>query len=191
MAEAKLCFSYLRDNYTFRQCSSPRKCLTDGCYSSHNILPHGAEKIFPFKPSNNNNNNSRSNAVTSRPTTGQQQASKTTTLPFVTDVRGLLQVAELKHTNSSESSTRALVLCDSACRNSWMFDSFAARLGLQGTVLKFTLKGINAEEIINSKVFQLAVTAHKYQDFELFNVRPYVREKLNVGFNIIDVKSKR
>ena len=132
---------------------------------------------------------SKSNAGTSRPSTGQQQPSKTTTLSSVTDVKGLLQVTELKLTNSSGTSTTALVLCDTACSNSWVYDSLAARLGLQGTALKLTIKGINTEDLIDTKVVQLTVTPHEDQDFEAFTVRPYVRETLNVGSDIIDVKS--
>ena len=107
----------------------------------------------------------------------------------VTDVKSLLQVTELKLTNSSGSSTTALVLCDTAWSNSWVSDSLAARLGLQGTAIKLTVKGINTEELIDTKVVQLTVTPHKDQDFEAFTVRPYVRETLNVGSDIIDVKS--
>ena len=103
----------------FRQCPSPRKCRKDGCNSSHNTLLHGAEKVFPAKPSTNNNINTlKSNTSTSRPTTGQQQPSKTTTLSSVTDVKGLLQVTELKLTNSSGTSTTASALCDTARSNS-------------------------------------------------------------------------
>ena len=68
-----------------------------------------------------------------------------------------------------------------------MSDSLAARLGLQGTELKLTVKGINTEELIDTKLAQLTVTPHKDQDFDAFNVRPYVRETFNVGPDIIDV----
>ena len=160
VAEAKLCFSCLRDKHMFRQCPSPRKCRKDGCKISHNTLHHGAERVFPAKPSTNNNiNTSKSNAGTSRPSTGQQQLSKTTTLSSVTDVKGLLQVTELKLTNSSGTSNTALVLCDTACSNSWVSDSLAARLGLQGTALKLTVKGIKTEELIDTKVVQLTDTS--------------------------------
>ena len=47
VAEAKLCFSCLRDKHMFRQCPSPRKCRKDGSNSSHNTLLHGAERVFP------------------------------------------------------------------------------------------------------------------------------------------------
>ena len=188
VAEAKLFFSCLQDKHIFRQCKSPRKCRKDGCNSSHNTLLHGAERVFPAKPSTNNNfNTSKSNAGTSRLYTGQQQPSKTTTLSSVTDVKGLLQV--LKLTNSSVTSTTAFVLCDTACSNSWVSDSLADRLGLQGTALKLNVKGINTEELIDTKVVQLTVTPHKNQDFEAFTVRLYVRETLNVGSDIIVVKS--
>ena len=124
------------------------------------ITLHGAERVFPAKPSTNNNiDTSKSNAGTSRQSTAQQQPSKTTTLSSVTDVKGLLQVTELKVTNSSGTSTTALVLCDTACSNSWVSDSLAARLGLQGTALKLTVKGINTEELIDAKVVQLTDTS--------------------------------
>ena len=63
------------------------------------------------------------------------------------------------------------------------------RIGLQGTALKLTVKGINTEKLIDTKVVQLTVTLYEDQDFEAFTVRPYVRETLNVGSDIIDVKS--
>ena len=107
----------------------------------------------------------------------------------MTDVKGLLQVTELRLTNSSGTSTRALVLCDTACSNSCVSLNLAARLGLQCTASKLTVKGINTEDLIDTKAVQLTVTPHKDQDFEAFTVRPYVRGKLNVGSNIIDVKS--
>ena len=132
VAEAKLCVSCLRDKHIFMQCPIPRKCRKDGCNSSHNILLHGTERVSPAKPSTNNIIDTlKLNAGTSRPSTGQQQPGKTTTLSSVTNVKGLLQVTELKLTNSSGTSTTALVLCDTGCSNSWVSDSLAARLGLQ------------------------------------------------------------
>ena len=154
VAEAKLCFSCLRDKHMFRQCTSARKCGKDGCNSSHNTVLHGGERVSPAKPSKNNNiNTSKSNAGTSRPTTGQQQPSRTTTLSSVTDVKGLLQVMVLKLTNSSGKKTTAFVLCDTACSISWLSDSLAARLGLQNIALKLTVKCINTEELIDTKWF--------------------------------------
>ena len=77
VAEAKRCFSCLRDKDMFRQCKSPRKCRKDGCNSSHNTLLYKAERVFAAKPSINNNiNTSNSKASTSRPATSQQQQAK-------------------------------------------------------------------------------------------------------------------
>ena len=143
--------------YIFRQCKNPRKCRKYGFNNSHNALLHGAERVFPAKPSNDNINNSKSNADTSTPNTGQQQPSKTTTLSSVTIVKRHLQVTELKLTISSGFSTMALVLCDNACSNFWVSDGLAARLGLQGTAFKLTVKGINTEKTIDTKDLQLTL----------------------------------
>ena len=201
VVEAKLCFLCLLDKHTFRHCPIPPKSEKDGCNSSYNTLVHGAEKILPAKPSNNIINNSKSKAGTSRPITGQKQLSKTTSLSSVTGVKGLLQVTELKNTKSFGTSTTVLVLCDTACSYSWVSNSLAARLGLQGAALKLTVKGINTElistkvvqltvtphndqdtELISTKVVQLTVTPHNDQDFEAFTVRPYVRGNIKRRF---------
>ena len=136
----------------FRQCPSPRKCRKVGFSNSQNTLLHGAERVFPAKSSSTNKiNNSKPNAGTSRTSTGQQQSNKTTTLSSVADVKKLLQLTELKLSNSSGTSTTALFLCDTACSNSSVSRSFANRLGLQGTALKLNVKGITAEELINTR----------------------------------------
>ena len=48
VAEAKLCFSCLRDKHMFRQRKSPRKCRKDGCNSSRITLFHRVDQ-FMFK----------------------------------------------------------------------------------------------------------------------------------------------
>ena len=155
VAEAKLCFPCLCDSHMFMQCPIPCKCRQDGCNSSHNTLPHGVKRLFPAMSSNSNINIWKSNAVTSRPTNCQQQPSKQTILSSVTDVKGLFQVTKLKLTNSFRTSTTALVLCDTASSNSWVSDSLAARLGVQGTALKLTVKNTNTKELIDTMVVQL------------------------------------
>ena len=59
----------------------------------------------------------------------------------------------------------------------------------QISLVCLTVKGINTEELIDTKVLQLTVTPHKDEDFEAFTVRPYIWETLNVCSDIIDVKS--
>ena len=157
MAEAKLCFSCLREKSIFRQCRNPRKCRKDGCNSSNNTLLHGAERVYPSKsPSNNNNSNSNARASQSKPSS-VQSSSKTTTLSSVSNVKGLLQVTELQLMSSSGKNTMALVLCDTACSNSWVSNDLANRLGLHGTALKLTVKSTNTGEVVDTKLVELIV----------------------------------
>ena len=126
VVDIKLCVSA---SYTFRQCTQPKKCRAEGCNSSHNTLLHGA--VFPTRWSPNPNTIQPSgNKGQSKATTSQQPSNKTTTMSSATDDKGLLQVTELQLVTSSGSDSKALVLCDTACNNSWVAGSLAARLGL-------------------------------------------------------------
>ena len=145
--------------------------------------------FFSAKHSTSNLNNSKSNICCSKPSTGQQQPSKTTTLSSVNDVKGLLQGTELHLTESSGTSITALVFCYTACNNSWVADSLAVRLGLQGTILKLTVKFIKREELTDTKIVQSTEKPHEDQASKAFTVRPCVRETLNVGSNIIGFNS--
>ena len=140
VVDNKLCFSCLRDKHTFRQCPQPSKCRAEGCNSSHKTLLHGADRVFPAKQSTNPNTiQSSGNTVQSKAITSQQPSNKTTTILSVTDVNGLLQVTELQLVNSSVLDTKALVLCDTACSNSWVAVSLADKLSLHGKALKLTV----------------------------------------------------
>ena len=190
VGDNKLCFSCLRDKHTFRQCPQPRKCRAEGCNSSHNSLLHGADRIFPKKQSTNPNNiQSSGNTGQSKATTSQQPSNKTTTMSSVTDVKGLLQVTELQLVNSSGLDTKALVLCDTACSNSWVAGSLADRLGLHGKPLKLTVKGINTEEVVDTRIVEVTVKPREYQDFEPFTINPFVKKSLNCGSDIINVQA--
>ena len=114
---------------------------------------------------------------------------KTTTLSSVSNAKGLLHVTKLQLTGSSGKDTTALVLCDTACSNSWVSNDFANRLGLHGTVLKPTVKGINTEEVVDTKLVELSVKPREHQAFEPFKVSPYVKEDLNVGADVINIKA--
>ena len=102
----------------------------------------------------------------------------------VTDVKGLLQVTELQLVNSSGVDTKALVLCDTACSNSWVASSIADRLGLHGKALKPTIKGINTEEVVETRIVEVTVKPRAHQYFEPFTINPFVKESLNVGSDI-------
>ena len=46
VAEQKLCFACLQSNHSFCNYIKARKCSQLDCESTHNVLLHGAEKIF-------------------------------------------------------------------------------------------------------------------------------------------------
>ena len=48
-ADNNLCFSCLNGQHFFLQSLKPRKWSTEGCSRFHNLLLHGAEKVFPPK----------------------------------------------------------------------------------------------------------------------------------------------
>ena len=192
VGDNKLCFSCLREKHMFRQCPQPRKCRAEGCNSSHNTLLHGADKIFPAKQSTNPNTiQSSGNTCQSKATTSQQPSNKTTTISSVTDVKGLLQVTELQLFNLSGLDTKALVLCDTACSNSWVTGSLADRLGLHDKALKLLVKGINTEEVVDTIVVEVTVKPREHQDFEPFTISPFVKESLNVGSDLINVQAQQ
>ena len=140
-ADKNLCFSCLRDNHTFRQCPVPKKCQEEGCNSLHNTLLQRADRVFPTKKSTNPNTiQSSGDTRQSKATTSQQPSNMTTTMSSDTEVKGLLQVTELQLVNSSGLDTKALVLCDSACSNSWVTVSLTDGLGLHGKALKLTVR---------------------------------------------------
>ena len=190
VADNKLCFSCSRDKHTFRQCPQPRKCRAEGCNSSHNTLLHGADRVFPAKQSTNSNTIQPSgNTGQSKATTSQQPSNKTPTMSSVTDVKGLLQVTELQLVNSSGVDTKALVLCDTACSNSWVAGSLADGLRLHGKALKLTVKGINTEAVVDTRIVEVTVKPREHQDFEPFTINLFVKESLNVGSDIINVQA--
>ena len=172
----------------FRQCPNPKKCRKDGCNSSHNTLLHGAERVHPSKSPSTNNSNSNAGANQSK-LSSVQSSSKTTTLSSVSNVKSLLQMTELQLKSSSGNDTTASVLCDTACINSWVSNDLANRLGLHGTALILTVKGINTEEAVDTKLIELIVTPRDNQAFEAFKVSPCVNEDLNVGANVINIKA--
>ena len=186
--EANLCFSFLREEHMFRQCPNTKKCRKDGCYSSHNTLFHGAERVYPSKSPATKNSNSNAGANQSK-VSSVPSSSKTTTLSSVSNVKGLLQVTELKVKSSSGKDTTALILCDTACSNSWVTNDFANRLSLHGTAVKLTVKGINIKEVVDTKLVELIVTPCDNQAFEPFKVSPYVKEDLNVTADVINFKA--
>ena len=152
----------------------------------HNILLHGADRVFPAKQSTNPNTiQSSGNKGQSKATTSQQPSNRTTTLSSVTDVKALLQVTDMQLVNSSGLDTKALVFCDTACSN--VANNLANRFGLHDKALKLTVKGINTEEVVDTRFVEVTVKPRQQQDIEPFTINPFVKENLNVGSNINNV----
>ena len=106
----------------------------------------------------------------------------------VTDVKGLLQVTELHFVSSSDLDTKTLVLCDTACSNSWVA-GLADRLGLHAKAPKLTVKGFNTEEVVDTRVVEVSVKLWEHQDFQPFTINPFVKENLSVGSDINIVRA--
>ena len=109
----------------------------------------------------------------------------------VTDFKGLILVTVLQLVNSSSLDTKALVLSDTACSNSWVADSLPDRLGLHGKAPKLTVKGINTEKVVDTRIVEVSVKPREHQDFEPFTINFFVKESLNVGSDIINVQALR
>ena len=57
------------------------------------------------------------------------------------------------------------------------------------TALKLTVKGINIEEVVDTYLVELTVTPRDNQAVEPFKVSPYVKDNLNVGADVINIKA--
>ena len=189
VAENKLCFSCFNGQHSFRNCPQPRKCTKDGCGSTHNTLLHGAEKIFPRKSESEKAGNGE--ATTCSVTTATQRKNEknevTSCLPSVSDVKGLLQITEVE-LQTSEKSDKVLVLCDSACSHSWISSELARKLDVHGTPTKLTVHGINSNKVVDTQMVELKLTpVHSGGSCSSFTVKPYVRDQLTIGNDVIDV----
>ena len=117
VAEQKLCFACLNGNHSFRQYSSAKKCPKPKCDSTHKVLLHGAEKLFPRKEKSNVSNKAAGSNKS-------KENTNTSTHAAVSDVhdiessKGLLPVATLG-VSSDVTSLLTLDLCDSASTHSW------------------------------------------------------------------------
>ena len=85
--------------------------------------------------------------------------------------------------------SKALVLCDTACSNSWVAGSLTAGLGLHGKALKLTVRGINTEEVLDTRVVEVTVKPGEHQNFEPFTIISFVKESLNVDSDKINVQA--
>ncbi|XP_075256623.1 uncharacterized protein LOC142349095 [Convolutriloba macropyga] len=138
VAENRLCFSFLKGSHQFRNCPNPRKGNHSGCTSSHNSLLHGADRIFPrnnLKKGSKANNAPTTQSSSSVTVGGKNELptqNSSSSIPSVSDVKGLLQVKQVELISPTDEKTKFFALCDPACSHSWISNAAAERLELKG-----------------------------------------------------------
>ena len=60
-----------------------------------------------------------------------------------------------------------------------MAGSLAGRLGLHGKALKLTVKVINTEEVVDTRVSEVTVKPREHQDFKSFTIKKRVNKEEN------------
>ena len=179
VAEQKLCFSCLQGNHTFRKCQKARKCPKQDCESTHNVLLHGAEKVFPPKEADrspstqtNTNTTSANNAACVKPCEGT--------------AKGILPVALVDVSSGSENSN-ALALCDTGSTHSWVSAALVERLKLVGTPVNVTTDGFNSAKVSKTQRVHLKVSAKPNESEFSFSFVAFVKHNMYIGPDVINV----
>ena len=179
VAEQKLCFSCLQGNHTFRKCQKAKKCPKQDCESTHNVLLHGAEKVFPPKEADrspstqtNTNTTSANNAACVKPCEGT--------------AKGILPVALVDVSSGSENSN-ALALCDTGSTHSWVSAALVERLKLVGTPVNVTTDGFNSAKVSKTQRVHLKVSAKPNESEFSFSFVAFVKHNMYIGPDVINV----
>ena len=89
--------------------------------------------------------------------------------------------------NGSGESCKTLALIDSACTHSWIAIGLAKRLSLKGKPVTVTVCGISHQKTSNSDAVDVTIKPIGENTCDPFAVTPYLRDELNIGFDIIDI----
>ena len=166
----------------FRKCPKARKCTKPDCESTHNVLLHGAEKVFSVRSANkelsnsNNASHSKSNS-TAPPNRNKPQTSSSNVAgsPSYMKLTGLLPVLQLEISSHTDVTT-ALVMCDSCCTHSWVSAGLAHCLNLTVQKLVILVNGFNSKESVPTQQVEVNVSAkfdhHEYS----FRDTPFERQ---------------
>ena len=192
-AQNRLCFACFQPDHKFRNCPKARKCTKPGCDSTHNVLLHGAEKIFSVRSASkelsNSNNPSHSNSNSTAPPNRnkpQTSSSNVAGSPSYKKLTGLLPLLQLEISSPTDMTTD-LVMCDSCCTYSWVSAGLAQRLNLTGQKLDILVNGFNSTESVPTQQVEVNVFAKFEQHEYSFRVTPFVKDSLSVGSETIDV----
>ena len=138
----------------FRNRPKARKCTRPGCENTHNVLLHGAEKVFIVRSANKelnvSNNTSHSSSNSTAPpkqNKPQNSSSNVAGSPSYTKLTGLLLGLRLEIKSHTDVTTD-LVMCDSCCTHSWDLAGLAQRLNLTCQKLDILVNGFNSTESV-------------------------------------------
>ena len=190
--ENQLCFSCLNGKHSFCMCQNQSKCNREGSRSTHNILLHGAERIFPKRPEQSGQNRKRPEQIFWCIATNSQLSKSVNNSwgqckhsrnkqhirthmdhwcqGFSTGPRSLSRETVAK-------CARAPFLCDTACSHSWIFSEVAKHLHLWGKPFNMTVNGINTQETISTETVQVKITPIGENTCSPFELLPYVKNK--------------
>ena len=60
---------------------------------------------------------------------------------------------------------------------------------MHGKALRLTVKGLNTEEVFDTRFVEVTVKPREHQDFKPFTIHPFVKESLNVGSDTINLQA--
>ena len=190
VAEQKFSFACLNGNHSFRQRSRAKNCPKPECDSTHNVLLHGAEKIFPRKENSNFSNKAGTNK--------SKENTKTADLAAVSDVhdiessKGLLPIATIG-VSSDVTSLLTLVLCDSVSTHSLVSSSLVNRLGLTGEPVNLSTSGFNSTTVVETQRVKSTASSETNNSDFVFSLCAYVKDNIRIGsqlINIADLQNK-
>ena len=188
--QKKFCLAYLQGNHQLKKCPTARKRSKSNCGSTHNLMLHGKKKVFPPREQELWVANAKILATntsmekkTPETATEVKNHSKVSTFSaFLTAHEGFLPMRELE-VNSNGTSTKALVLCDSACSNSSRSSRLAKRLNLEGKDLKITVNGINTTEVNHSHKAEITVSSETSNPKLLLKFHFLFKKPSKLGLN--------
>ena len=192
-AQNRLCFACFQPDHMFRKCPKARKCTKPGCESTHNVLLHGAEKVFSVRSANKelntSNNASHSNSNSTAPPNRnkpQTSSSNVAGSPSYKKLTGLLPVLQKENKFTHR--------CDHCSCNVRLLLYPLMGLGGPSTAFKFNwpkarysgrrlqFDGIRSHATVEVNVFA-KFDHHEYS----FRVTPFVKDSLSVGSETLDV----
>ena len=181
VAEQKLCFACLIGHHSFRQSSRAKKCPRPECNSSHNVLLHGAERLFPRKENSNVSNKAGTNQ--SKENTNTSTHAADSDVHDIESSEGLLPIG----VSSDVTSLLTLVLRDSASTHSWVSSSLVKRLVLSGEPVNLSFSGFNSTTVVETQRVKFTVSSGPNNSDFVFSLCAYVKHNIRIDSELINI----